>query len=137
MITLIAATRGAGATRVTGVHFWLSDEEVHLDRATRAAVPQAFGRARALAGAAGATLGRVVRLGTPEALAATLGSGGVPGGYAMGDLQMSHAASPSGFEEGRDDPEPLILPVPIAVSAIVHGAWEVATAPRAQDAAGA
>ena len=38
MITLIAATRGAGATRVTGVHFWLSDEEVHLDRATRVAI---------------------------------------------------------------------------------------------------
>lgn len=123
---VIAAARGAGAARIAGIHFWLSTEEDVRERATRAAVAQAFARARTLAESAGATLGPVVRLGTPEALAATLGAGAERGGgYAM---RIMDAAAPS-MPDDDEDIEPVILPVPITVDVIVHGAWEVVLEP--------
>ena len=122
---LITTARRAGATRIVGIRFWLSDEEAHRERATREAVAQAFARARTLAESAGATLGRVVRLGTPEALAAALGAADVGGG---GVRLLADAAAPPSPVEGDEeelDEEPVILPVPIRVTVTVHGAWEV------------
>jgi hypothetical protein len=121
---IVAAARQAGATRIAGVHFWLAEDEAHRERAHAAAVAQAFARARTLAQAAGVRLGRVVRLGTPEALAATLGARAEEmGGH---HYAMSSAGGPPGYaSEDDDDAEPLILPVPIVVGAVVHGAWTV------------
>ena len=122
---LITTARNAGATRIVGIRFWLSDEEVHHERAMRQAVAQAFSRARTLAEAAGATLGRVARLGTPEALAAALGAADLGGG-GMRVVAEAAAAPPTGEgDEEELEEDPVILPVPITVSVTVHGAWEV------------
>ena len=123
---VIAAARNAGATRVAGVRFWLSMEEETREQATRRAVTQAFARARTLAESAGATLGRVVRLGTPEALAAALGSGGPAGRFY--NMEVAEAAGPRDVDVSDLEREPLILPVPITVSVVVFGAWEIALA---------
>lgn len=121
----IAAAREAGATRIAGIRFWVADEEVHRERATAQAVAQAFARARTLATAAGARLGRVVLLGTPEALAATRGVGGGSSGHDM-RFAVAEAAAPYRHDDGDDaEVEPLILPVPITISAVVHGAWTI------------
>ena len=121
---VIAAARDAGATRVAGVHFWLSREEETREQATRQAGAQALARARTLAESVGATLGHVVRLGTPEALAA-LGSRRAAGdGYGMVAREMVLRDT----DVSDLKLEPLILPVPITVSVVVHGAWEIAAA---------
>ncbi|HEU4629718.1 MAG TPA: SIMPL domain-containing protein [Gemmatimonadaceae bacterium] len=121
---VITAARSAGATRVAGIVWWVSDEETYREQAARAAVQRAFARARTLADAAGATLGRVVRLGTPEALAATLGAADAGGGrHEM--ITSALAAPPGTGEDAEMDEDPLILPVPITIEAVVHGAWAV------------
>ena len=123
----IRAARAAGATRIGGVHFWLSEEEEYRARATRAAIEQAHTRARAMADAAGVLLGPVVRLGEPEALMTTLG-GGSAGGGPPGPLMMEAPLADAGV--GNPEPEAVILPVPILVRVTVHGAWGVAGDPH-------
>lgn len=118
--TVVEAVRGAGATRIAGVHFWLSDEEEHRERATRLAIAQAHARARAMAEASSVTLGPVVRLGEPDALAAILGVGAVGGG--PGQMVMDSVA-PGG--EGNSESVPVILPVPIVIRVTIHGAWAI------------
>lgn len=117
---VIEAVRGAGATRIAGVHFWLSDEEANRERATRLAIARAHARAQAMAEASGVTLGPVVRLGEPEALAAILGGGSAGG--APGQMMMD-SAPPGG--EGNPESVPVILPVPIVVRVTIHGAWAI------------
>ena len=110
---LITAARTAGATRIVGLSWWCSEQDRHEEAATRAAVARAFARARVLAEAAGARLGRVVRLGTPEALASTLGA---TAGGRDGNVYSAVAGAPmlrSDDEDDDGDGEPLILPVPV------------------------
>jgi len=117
---VIEAVRGAGATRIAGVHFWLSDEEAHRERAMRLAIAQAHARARAMAAASSVALGPVVRLGEPDALAAILGPGGVGGG--PGRMVMD-SVPPGG--EGNSEFVPIILPIPIVIRVTIHGAWAI------------
>jgi len=120
----IGEFRAAGATRIAGVRFWLSDEEEHRGRATRQAIARARSRAEEMADAAGVRLGTLVRLGTPEALAATLGVGAGEDGPVRRTLMDSlPARSP---EQDVGEPGFTVLPEPVAIEVVVHGAWEVA-----------
>jgi uncharacterized protein YggE len=121
---VIAAVRAAGASRIAGVHFWLSDEEAVQIRATREAIVRARSRAEAMADAAGATLGCLVRLGTPEALVTTLG-GGDAGGRSMIALSDARGELASGLS---NEAESIVLPGAISVSATIHAAWEAIAA---------
>jgi hypothetical protein len=74
-----------------------------------------------MADAAGVALGDLVRLGTPEALVATLGAG------SGADGSMRRALLDSGLQANDHDiteHESAILPEPITIEVVVHGAWE-------------
>jgi uncharacterized protein YggE len=120
---VIAAVRRAGAARIANVRFWIADEELLHIRAARDAIARARSRAEAMAEAAGETLGRIVRLGTPEALAATLGAGhGTDGStHRLMDSALYAANEPAG------EAESILLPGAITVSVTVHAAWECGT----------
>ena len=121
---LITVARQAGAAHIAGPSFWLVDDEAVRAQATALAVVQARTRAHGMAAAASQTLGRLVRLGTPDALKATLFGGSEADYSAPSEGARGFAESKAESEEEVLDP--LIYPVPIVVSAAVHGAWEIA-----------
>ena len=117
----ISAMRAAGASCIAGVRFWLTDEEQHRSRAARQAAARARSCAQEMADAAGVALGDLVRLGTPEALVATLGAG------SGADGSMRRALLDPGLQANDHDiteHESAILPEPITIEVVVHGAWE-------------
>jgi uncharacterized protein YggE len=122
--SVVDVIRQAGATAILGVTFTIVDAEDARQEAIATATRIAVARARTIAEASGHRLGRMLALGTPEALAAFQPA--APERHSINDMAMHAMMSP----DHGDAPVigPNIVPAPLTVQATVHGSWALENA---------